>query len=113
MVKTKLQNLLTKDDLDVVRPLVRDVDGGARVWVRAKPGARRDQLALVDDKLTLSVTAPPVDGKANDGIRQGFAAAVDVRQKEVRIHTGEKARDKELHVDDLTADQLARRLCRS
>jgi|GEM_PF-594412 len=111
MGKAKLQSHLSPHDVDVVQKLLRNVDDGVRLWVRAKPGARRAQLTLVDEQLVVSVTAPPVDGKANADIVACVAALIGVRKSQVRLHTGARARDKELHVDGLDAEALACRLC--
>lgn len=79
--------------------------------VRLTPRASREQVALRDDgSLAVRVTAPPVDGRANDALERAVARALRVPPSRVAVVRGARSRDKTLRVDGLDADALAQRL---
>jgi len=67
-----------------------------RFPVRVKPGARREAVGgrWSGNALIVAVTAPAVEGKANEAVRRALAKAFGVRRQDVEIVTGERARDK-------------------
>lgn len=46
------------------------------------------------DALIVAVTAPAVEGKANEAVRKALAAAFNIRRQDVTIITGTHSRDK-------------------
>lgn len=82
-----------------------------RFAVRVKPGARKQHVGgRHGDALVVAVTAPPVDGKANEAVRRALASAFGVRRQDVAIVVGERGRDKvvELPDDPARLDELLR-----
>jgi uncharacterized protein len=72
-----------------------------RFAVRVKPGAKREAVGgSHGDALVVAVTAPPVEGKANDAVRKALAKAFGVRRQDVAIIAGEHSRDKVVEVPD-------------
>lgn len=70
------------------------------VWV--KPGAKRTFVGgCHDGALVVSVSAPAVDGQANEAVIAALAAAFGVRSREIAIVTGLGSRSK---VIDITGD---------
>jgi uncharacterized protein len=71
-----------------------------RFAVRVKPGARRDAVGgrWAGDALIVAVSAPAVQGKANEAVRRALATAFGVRRRDVAIVTGDRARDKVVEV---------------
>lgn len=70
-----------------------------RVSVRAKTNSRRPRVRnLPDDDgklvLEVAVAEPPVDGKANDAIRQALARHFDVPASQVLLVRGASSRTK-------------------
>lgn len=72
-----------------------------RVPVRVKPGASRARVGgrFGDDQLIVAVSAPPVDGAANDAVVAAVAKAVGVRPRHVSIVTGHTSRSKIVAID--------------
>ncbi len=67
--------------------------------VRVQPRARADELVAVrDGVLVVRVTAPPLDGRANDAVCRLLAARLDVRPARVAVVRGERSRDKLVRV---------------
>jgi uncharacterized protein (TIGR00251 family) len=54
------------------------------------------------DALIVAVSAPAVDGRANEAVRRALAEAFGVRRQDVEIVRGERSRDK---IVELDADQ--------
>jgi uncharacterized protein len=88
---------------------------GLRVAVRLTPRARADRLAgvarLADGTpvLHVSVTAPPVDGRANEALLQLLAKTWRVPRRELAIVGGLKGRSKLVRIAG-DAPSLMRRL---
>ncbi|HEX8856556.1 MAG TPA: DUF167 domain-containing protein [Thermoleophilaceae bacterium] len=86
-------------------------DGSALVWVRVRAGASRNEL--VGERagaLLVRVTAPPVDGKANDALRKLVAKIVGVPPGRVALVSGASGRDKLLRLEGLSAAAAGERL---
>jgi uncharacterized protein (TIGR00251 family) len=81
--------------------------------VRVAPRASRDAIAGEHaGALKVSLTAPPVDGKANAALAALLAEALGVAVRDVRIVRGETGRNKRVEVRGVTADAV-RALVRS
>ncbi|MFN3429829.1 MAG: DUF167 domain-containing protein [Candidatus Sericytochromatia bacterium] len=72
---------------------------GLTVHVRVQPRASRNQLdGVVGDRLRLRLTAPPVEGEANQACVIFLAGLFGVPKSQVTLVAGQKAREKSLHV---------------
>ncbi len=59
------------------------------IWVKAVPGASRDEIAgVVGDRLKVRVSTPAERGKANAAICVVLARALGVRSNQVTIDSG-------------------------
>jgi uncharacterized protein (TIGR00251 family) len=82
-----------------------------RLSVRVQPRARREELAGErDGALLVRVTAPPVDGRANDAVRRLIARRLRVAPSRVSVVRGASTRDKLLEVEGFEHDALRREL---
>jgi uncharacterized protein (TIGR00251 family) len=80
-----------------------------RFAVRVKPGAKRESVGgSHGDALVIAVTAPAIEGKANEAVRKALAKAFGVRRQDVTIVAGERGRDKVVDVPG--ADQRLQEL---
>ena len=80
-----------------------------RVRVTARAG--RDELVgLRDGVLHVRVSAPPVDGKANQAVCRLIAKAVGVGRTSVRVVKGERSRDKVVEIDGVETEAALRGL---
>jgi uncharacterized protein (TIGR00251 family) len=63
------------------------------VTVKVIPRASRDEVVgLQDGILKVRLCAPPVEGAANDALREVLARHYGVKRSQVRILRGEKSR---------------------
>ncbi len=71
-----------------------------RLRVRAQPGARREGLAGTwNGMLKLAVSAPPEDGRANESLARLLSGLLGLKQNQVALLSGERARNKEFRVE--------------
>jgi uncharacterized protein (TIGR00251 family) len=73
--------------------------------VRLQPRARKDEVVGErDGRIVIRVTAPPVDGKANDALCRLIAKAANVAPSRVAVVRGHTGRNKVVRVEgvDLT-----------
>jgi len=84
-------------------------EGAVRFGVRVQPRASRSGVEGVHgDALKVRVTAPPVDGAANEAVVDAIAEALGVSRRAVRIVSGETGRNKVVEVDGVGADAVRR-----
>jgi uncharacterized protein (TIGR00251 family) len=81
--------------------------------VRVIPRASRTGLAGIrDGRLLVRLTAPPVEGAANQALVRALATAFDIPRRAVRIVSGEHARQKSVLLEGVTPEALFARLPR-
>lgn len=88
------------------------VRGGAiRVSIKVRPRASRTAVRGVEGgALVIALTAPPVDGEANEALVDALARLLDVRRRDVTIVSGQTARTKIVEIAGVTAAALTARL---
>ena len=80
---------------------------GVTFAVKIHPRAKKNAITgEVGDALKLSITAPPVDGKANEACIDFFAKLLKVARSSVTIAAGQSSRNKVIRVAGLTAQQV-------
>src|SRR5215471_3757736 len=78
-----------------------------RVHPRAKKNAITGELG---DALKLSLTTPPIEGRANEACVEFFAKLLKVPRSSVTIAFGQSSRNKVIRVVELSAEEVRRRL---
>jgi len=78
-----------------------------KVHPRAKKNAVTGELG---DALKVALTAPPVEGKANDACIEFFANLLAVPRSSVTIAAGQSSRNKVIRVAGLSAAEIEKRL---
>lgn len=83
----------------------------ARLSIRLTPRAARSEIgAFEGETLRVRVTAPPVDGKANEALTRLLASKLRMPRGAVRVVAGQASRVKVVAVDGLTSAEVRRRL---
>ena len=86
----------------------REDAAGLTVDVQVVPRAARDRVGpLVGERVKVQLTAPPVDGAANEALVALLAKSLGVAKRDVRVLHGEKGRKKTVRVEGGTAAALA------
>jgi len=78
-----------------------------KVRARAKKNAIAGELG---EALKVALTAPPVEGKANEACIEFFAKLLKVPRSSVSIAAGQSSPNKVIRVVGLSADELQKRL---
>jgi uncharacterized protein (TIGR00251 family) len=74
--------------------------------IRVQPRAKRTEVAGERaGAIVIRVSAPPIDGKANEAVCRLIAERIGVPKSAVRIVRGEAARDKVVRIDGLSSDE--------
>jgi uncharacterized protein len=89
----------------------RDTETGLTLRVRVQPRASKDALAGErDGALVVRLTAPPVDGAANEALARFLGEALDVAPSAVRIVSGAAGRNKLVSVSGIDVATARARL---
>lgn len=79
--------------------------------VRLTPRAAQDKIAGWEgDVLRVRVTAPPVEGRANEALLRLLASALDVPASRLRLARGQTQRNKVVAVEGLSEEEVRARL---
>lgn len=78
--------------------------------VRVQPKASRARFLVDGGTVKVTVTAPPADGLANRMVCETVAEKAGVPKSRVRIHSGDKSRDKVLLLQECRLEELHERL---
>ena len=90
---------------------IQNSPSGATFAVKVHPRAKKNAITgEVGDALKLALTAPPVDGKANEACIEFFAKLLNLPRSSVTIASGQTSRNKVIRVAGLTAQQVRGRL---
>ena len=90
---------------------VRDTPAGATFAVKVHPRAKKNAITgELGEALKLSLTAPPVDGRANEACIEFFANLLDVPRSSVTMASGETGRNKVMRVTGISAGAVRRRI---
>ena len=90
---------------------IHDTAAGATFAVKIHPRAKKNAISgELGDALKVSLTAPPIEGRANDACIEFFAKILNVPRSSVTIAAGQKSRNKVIHVTGLSADLVRQRL---
>ena len=90
---------------------IKNSPSGITFAVKVHPRAKKNAITgEVGDELKLALTAPPVDGKANEACIEFFAKLLKVPRSSVTIAAGQTSRNKVIRVAGLTAQQVRDRI---
>jgi uncharacterized protein len=90
---------------------IRDTAIGATFAVKVHPRAKKNAITgEVGDALKVSLTAPPLEGRANEACIEFFAEVLNVPRSSVSIAAGQGSRNKVIRVAAVSAEEIRRRL---
>ena len=90
---------------------LRETETGVVFRIRVVPRASRCEFAgFQDDALKLRITAPPVEGKANEGCIALLAELLGVKKGQVAIIAGHSSRTKTVAVQGVKAAEMTARI---
>lgn len=81
-----------------------------RISVRVIPRSSKNEITWEGDTLKVRLTAPPVDGAANEALLKLLAERLDVPKRSLQIVQGATGRQKVLEIEALTKADVIQRL---
>jgi uncharacterized protein (TIGR00251 family) len=90
---------------------IQESDRSVTFAIKVHPRARKNAITgEVGDSLKLSLTTPPVDGRANEACIEFFAKLLKVPRSSVTIASGLTSRNKVVRVAGVTAEHIRVRI---
>lgn len=88
---------------------IHETDAGVSFAIKVHPRARKNAITgELGDALKVSLTTPPVDGRANEACINFFAKLLNVPRSSVTIASGLTSRNKAIRVAGVSAADLRR-----
>jgi uncharacterized protein YggU (UPF0235/DUF167 family) len=83
-----------------------------KLALRVQPGARRSALLarLASGEWKVAVSAPPVEGRANDAVVELVSGLLGVKRRQITVTRGTSSRSKVLEVEGVSAAEVESRL---
>jgi uncharacterized protein (TIGR00251 family) len=86
---------------------ILEKNGSVSFFVRVQPRASCDEFAgEYKSGLKIRLTAPPVDGRANEALRKFLALRLNVPVTAVRIAAGERSRTKRIEISGVSPARI-------
>jgi len=86
--------------------------GGAAISVRVTPRSSKNEISeiLEDGTIKIKLTAPPVDGKANEALIEFLAKVLNIKANQLDIVAGQTGRDKLITITGLRPEEVHKRI---
>jgi uncharacterized protein (TIGR00251 family) len=92
-------------------PRGKEAAASATLSVRIQPRASKNEIIRREDGgFKIRLTAPPVDGAANEALVRFLADILHVAKSQVEIVSGQTSRDKIIRVEGLSGEDVKRLL---
>ena len=83
---------------------IHESNGSITFAVKVHPRAKKNAITgELGDSLKLSLTTPPVEGRANEACIEFFAKLLKVPRSSVTIASGQSSRNKVIRITGVTA----------
>ena len=90
---------------------IKQGKGGAAIAVHLIPRASKNEIAGIEgEQIKIRLTAPPVEGEANEALIAFLAETLGVPKKRIEIVAGETSRHKLVAVLGMLPEELERKL---
>jgi uncharacterized protein (TIGR00251 family) len=90
---------------------IHESTGGVTIHVRVHPRAKKNAVTgVIGDALKLSLTAPPIEGRANEAVIDFFAELLRLPRSSITIAAGQTSRNKVVRITGISASGLERKL---
>jgi uncharacterized protein (TIGR00251 family) len=87
---------------------INETARGVTFAIKVHPRARKNAITeIVGDALKLALTAPPVEGRANQAVIEFFADLFEIPRSSVTIASGATSRNKVIRVTGIAQAAVA------
>lgn len=89
---------------------IRSTAAGSTFAVKVQPRARRNAVVgQLGDALKIALTAPPLEGRANQALVEFLAEILNLPRSSITIAAGQGSRRKVVAIAGLSAEEAGRR----
>lgn len=81
-----------------------------RISVRVNPRSSKNEITWAGNTLKVRLTAPPVDGAANEALLKLLAERLGIPRRSLHIVQGATGRQKIVEIEDLTLPEITAKL---
>jgi uncharacterized protein len=86
---------------------IREMKDGIIIPAKIQPNSSKERvMGEYNEKLKITVTSPPEKGKANKAIVKALAKWLNIKISDIHIISGEKSKDKEIFVRNITEEDV-------
>ena len=86
---------------------LREQNDGVMFWIRVKPRSGKDEIIdIKEGALCVRVTAPPVEGAANEACRKLLSKILGISKTSITIQKGETSPKKLIHCLNITPREI-------
>ncbi|OHD53730.1 MAG: hypothetical protein A2Y33_06955 [Spirochaetes bacterium GWF1_51_8] len=83
------------------------------VDIKAVPRSKHTSAELAGETVVVRITAPPVDGKANDAVAVALSEILGIPKRDITIMRGQTSRNKTIEIEGFTKDEFMTRLAQA
>jgi uncharacterized protein len=94
------------------KPRKREAQRGTALAIRVVPRSEKDEIAEImeDGTIKIRITAPPIDGRANDALVRFLAQILDTKASQIEIVAGMTGRNKLVTILGMDPDLIQDRI---
>jgi uncharacterized protein (TIGR00251 family) len=90
---------------------IQETPAGMTFAVKVHPRAKRNSITgELGDTLKVSLTAPPIEGRANQACIDFFAKCLKVPRSSITIASGQTSRKKVIRISGLSVEEIRKRI---
>lgn len=91
--------------------MIEITKGGVRLHLFIQPNSSKDEvIGPHNDELKVKLTAPPIDGKANEALVKFLSRVLELPKKNFTLIRGDTGRHKVIEISGLSEAELRARL---
>lgn len=91
--------------------MIQEIEGGVQFRIKVQPRSSKNQVCGIHgDAIKLKLTAPPVDGAANEACQRYLADLFGLAISRIQIISGQTSRNKLIRVEGLSQDEIIAKL---
>ena len=91
---------------------LKEGKGGAAISVRVTPRSSKNEITEVldDGTIKVKITAPPVDGKANQVLLEFLGKVLGIKANQLEVVAGQTGRDKLITITGLRPEEVQQKI---
>ncbi len=78
--------------------------------VKIVPNSKKNYLTILNDRLKINITAPPIDNRANIFLIDYISKNLNIKKNLIQIVQGKKSKLKSLLIKDLSRDDINQKI---